>query len=74
MDELKEEGVKFVTILDPCISTGAGDDYRPYTLGNEMDVWVKEADGVTPALGRVWPEDPTYFGDFSNPDGQVGRV
>ncbi len=38
-----------------------------------MDVWLKEVDGVTPALGRVWPEDPTYFGDFSNPDAQVGR-
>ncbi len=37
-----------------------------------MDVWLKEVDGVTPALGRVWPEDPTYFGDFSNPDAQVG--
>ena len=39
-----------------------------------MDVWLKEVDGVTPALGRVWPEDPTYFGDFSNPDAQVGRA
>ncbi len=36
MDELKDEGVKFVTILDPCISTGAGDEYRPYALGNEV--------------------------------------
>ncbi len=39
-----------------------------------MDVWVKESDGVTPALGRVWPADPTYFGDFSNPDAQVSHT
>ncbi len=36
VDEIKEEGIKFVTILDPCISTGQGDDYRPYALGNEV--------------------------------------
>lgn len=35
--DLKSEGVRFVTILDPFISTGAGPDYRPYQLGR---TWV----------------------------------
>ncbi|CAG7733772.1 unnamed protein product [Allacma fusca] len=63
--ELKAKGVKFVTILDPCISIGepAG-SYRPYELGNQMDVWMKRIDG-TPVLGKVWPEDPVHFPDYS---------
>ncbi|CAL8132402.1 unnamed protein product [Orchesella dallaii] len=63
--ELKGKGIKFVTILDPCISSGEDpEEYRPLKLGDEMDVWVKKADG-TPALGKVWPEHPCYFPDYS---------
>ena len=52
---------------DPCISTGeAPGSYRPFELGNEMDVWVKRADGSN-AVGEVWPDDPVYFPDYSNP-------
>ena len=40
--QLKEEGVRFVTILDPCISTGEPNNtYRPFDLGQELDVWVQ---------------------------------
>ena len=40
--QLKGEGVRFVTILDPCISTGEPNNtYRPFDLGQELDVWVK---------------------------------
>ncbi|ODM92559.1 Maltase-glucoamylase, intestinal, partial [Orchesella cincta] len=63
--ELKRNGIKFVTILDPCISSGEDpEEYRPLKLGDEMDVWVKKADG-SPALGKVWPEYPCYFPDYS---------
>ena len=58
-----------MTILDPCISTGES-DYRPYDLGNAMDVWVKKQDG-TPVVGRVWPNDPIHFADFSKPEAMV---
>ena len=34
-DVLKPSGIKFVTILDPCISTGEGDSYEPYRRGND---------------------------------------
>lgn len=64
--ELKAKGIKFVSIQDPFISSGEKpEEYRPLKLGQEMDVWIKQADGVTPVLGRVWPEDPVYFPDYS---------
>jgi alpha-glucosidase len=66
--ELKTKGIKFMTILDPCISIGepAG-SYRPFDYGEELGgVWVKRADGSN-AVGRVWPDDPVYFPDYSMP-------
>nr|XP_031359537.1 lysosomal alpha-glucosidase [Lonchura striata domestica] len=41
--------------------------YRPYDLGQEMGVWVNNSDGVTPALGRIWPPGYSVFPDFTNP-------
>ena len=67
VDQLKEEGVRFVTIQDPCISTGEPNcTYRPFDLGEELDVWVKKASGG-PVKGQVWPSDPVYFPDYTNP-------
>jgi alpha-glucosidase len=66
VEEIKAEGVKFITILDPCISIGEPrGSYRPFDLGEEMKVWVTKKDGVTPVTGLVWPEDPVYFPDYS---------
>jgi hypothetical protein len=38
-----------------------------------MDVWVKRADG-TPATGRVWPDGPVYFPDYSNPSTRYNHM
>ncbi|ODM93071.1 Maltase-glucoamylase, intestinal [Orchesella cincta] len=63
--EIKTKGIKFMTILDPCISIGEDpEEYRPLKLGNEMDVWVKNVEGVA-VVGRVWPQDPVHFPDYS---------
>ena len=67
--ELQSKGMHFVTILDPCISTGES-DYRPYELGNDLDVWVKRPDGSN-FVGRVWPDDPIHFADYSKPETKV---
>ncbi|OWK49428.1 Sucrase-isomaltase, intestinal [Lonchura striata] len=32
-----------------------------------MGVWVNNSDGVTPALGRIWPPGYSVFPDFTNP-------
>ena len=74
VDLLKAEGVKFVTILDPCISTGEPNcTYRPFDLGQELDVWVKKPNG-DPVTGQVWPLDPVYFPDYTNPRTKAGTV
>ena len=54
-----------MTIQDPCVSTGEPNcTYPPFDLGQEYDVWVKNADG-SPLVGRVWPDDPVFFPDFT---------
>jgi len=64
---LRDDGIKFVTILDPCISTGEPNcTYRPFDLGQELDVWIKKPDGGA-LTGQVWPQDPVYFPDYTNP-------
>ncbi|NXD10802.1 SUIS protein, partial [Nothocercus nigrocapillus] len=41
--------------------------YRPYDLGEEMGVWVNNSDGVTPAVGKAWPDGDSVFPDYTNP-------
>eukprot|EP00088_Acartia_fossae_P064412 TRINITY_DN7924_c0_g1_i12.p1 TRINITY_DN7924_c0_g1~~TRINITY_DN7924_c0_g1_i12.p1 ORF type:complete len:879 (-),score=174.43 TRINITY_DN7924_c0_g1_i12:112-2748(-) len=64
VDEVHQADMKFVPILDPCISAGepAG-TYPPYDEGDKMDIWVKNASG-DPLLAKVWPEDYCHFPDF----------
>ena len=41
-------------LQDPCISIGEPPGtYGPYERGMAADVWVKEDDGVTNAVGKV---------------------
>ena len=59
--------MKFVPILDPAISSGEpSGSYPAFDDGVELDIWVKDPAGA-PLVGQVWPDDPTYFPDFSNP-------
>jgi alpha-glucosidase (family GH31 glycosyl hydrolase) len=67
--QLRREGTRFITILDPCIPyTKHG--YAPYeqTRGKNH-FWVRTRDG-RPAEGKVWPPGPIYFVDFSNKEAQ----
>ena len=59
--------LRFVTILDPGLSTGepAG-SYPPFESGEELGVWVQGADG-SPVQGDVWPEAPVYYVDYTSP-------
>ena len=52
VNTLKANGTRFIIILDPAIANGIP-NYRPFDLGQQMDVWVKYADGQTPVEGRV---------------------
>eukprot|EP00094_Tigriopus_californicus_P007397 TCALIF_07120-PA protein Name:"Similar to MGAM Maltase-glucoamylase, intestinal (Homo sapiens)" AED:0.12 eAED:0.12 QI:64/0.83/0.61/1/0.83/0.76/13/81/845 len=61
--DIMERSLDFTVSQDSIGET----NYRPFDLGNEMDVWVKKSNGQ-PAVGRVWPEDATYFADYSSPN------
>ncbi|CAH1264817.1 MGAM [Branchiostoma lanceolatum] len=64
--QLRNEGLHFVSILDPCITTERS-NYRPYDLGQQMGIWINESDGRTPALGKVWPPGASVFPDYTSP-------
>ncbi|XP_077982533.1 sucrase-isomaltase, intestinal-like [Glandiceps talaboti] len=68
VDQLKEEGTNYIIILDPCIMMEPPGSYPAYDLGNEMDVWVKAADGTTPVVGKVWPPEEVVFPDYTHPN------
>lgn len=51
---IKNDGLRYIIILDPAI--GANDtDYRPYDLGNELNVFIKDGDSGKNLFGKVWP-------------------
>ena len=67
VDNIHKHGRKFVTILDPGIDSVNKDSdgtYLPFNLGQQMDVWVKEKDNITPVTAKVWPYGPVHFPDF----------
>ncbi|ELU16680.1 hypothetical protein CAPTEDRAFT_122965, partial [Capitella teleta] len=67
VDQLKEEGTRFVIILDPAIANyDTPGVYPPLDNGNAMDIWVKDSNGQ-PIQGEVWPGE-VFFPDYTNPD------
>lgn len=64
LEELKEQGVKAVTIIDPGIK--ADHNYFVAQEGIEGDHFVKYPDGEL-YKGEVWPKW-SYFPDFTNPE------
>jgi alpha-glucosidase (family GH31 glycosyl hydrolase) len=63
VDWLHDNGMKFITILDPAIDSEEK-DYPPYIEGQEADIWIKWPEhqnlqfnetGDRKMLGRVWP-------------------
>ncbi|KAL1935041.1 hypothetical protein VTP01DRAFT_4181 [Rhizomucor pusillus] len=61
---LHSNGQKFVTMVDPALSTNTS--YKPYEIGHEMDVFLKNNDG-TEFVGQVWP-GYTVFPDWWHPN------
>lgn len=65
VDKLHAQKMHYVLLLDPGVSQE--DNYRPYSLGQEMDIWVKNASNKA-LVGKVWNDSGrTVFPDFSNP-------
>ena len=64
VDWLHENGMKFITILDPAIDSEAK-NYDAYTRGQDRDIWIKWPErrnvqfsetGNRNMLGYVWPD------------------
>ncbi len=62
-EDLRREGVRLVTIVDPGIKVDPG--YRLHDEGLAKDVFVRYPDGQLYA-GEVWP-GRCYFPDFTDP-------
>ena len=70
VSKVHDAGMKFVPILDPAVSSGEpSGSYPAFDEGQELDVWVKNSSGH-PLVGQVWPDDPTYFPDWSKAETQ----
>lgn len=64
ISDLKENGIKAVTIIDPGVKVEAG--YNMYEEGMANDYFAKTPEGET-YVNAVWPGD-SVFPDFGNPD------
>lgn len=52
IDGLKAKNMSWVPIVDPAIMVDIGVGYRPYDVGLEMDIFIKDRVGV-PYYGKV---------------------
>ncbi|ELT99254.1 hypothetical protein CAPTEDRAFT_104310 [Capitella teleta] len=84
VDNLKQEGTRYIIILDPAIwNAGEPGEYPPYERGTDMDVWIKKMTATTKKELQaiylhqsryidddVWP-GPVVFPDYTNPDTEI---
>ncbi|XP_052541641.1 sucrase-isomaltase, intestinal [Tympanuchus pallidicinctus] len=65
--KIKEEGMRFIIILDPTIS-GNETDYPPFSRGVDNDVFMKWPNSNDIIYSRVWPFLPNVEVDESLPE------
>eukprot|EP00095_Tigriopus_kingsejongensis_P002729 maker-scaffold226_size249562-snap-gene-1.14 protein:Tk02729 transcript:maker-scaffold226_size249562-snap-gene-1.14-mRNA-1 annotation:"maltase- intestinal-like" len=65
IEEIHAQGRRFVAILDPGVPMGES-DYLPFAEGSDLGVWVTEAQSGLPIQGKVWPDNPVHFPDFTS--------
>ncbi|XP_053512591.1 maltase-glucoamylase isoform X2 [Artibeus jamaicensis] len=64
MERMKQNGMRFILILDPAIS-GNETQYLPFSRGQESDVFIKWPDSSDIVWGKVWPDLPNVEVDTS---------
>ncbi|NXN60657.1 MGA protein, partial [Rynchops niger] len=57
INKIREEGMRFILILDPAIS-GNETDYPAFTRGLEKDVFIKWPNSEDIIYAKVWPDLP----------------
>jgi alpha-glucosidase len=66
IQDLKQQGLRLVTITDLHIAAAPGQGYSPYDSGIAGDHFLKRPDGSL-YVGQVWP-GPSVFPDFTRPE------
>nr|XP_025710613.1 putative maltase-glucoamylase-like protein FLJ16351 [Callorhinus ursinus] len=64
IEQMKNGGMRFILILDPAIS-GNETQYRPFTRGQDNNVFIKWPNSNDIVWGKVWPELPNVNVDTS---------
>lgn len=68
VDQMHNENIHFVPILDPAVSgSEVPGSYRPYDLGNELDIFIKSPNTGKTFIGKVWNPVTSVFPDFTHP-------
>ncbi len=65
IQELKDQGFKTVTIIDPGVKVEPESDYKVFEQGLEQDYFIRDGDGQL-LHGYVWP-GRSVFPDFLRP-------
>lgn len=66
--DLHSDHQRYVVIVDPGVRVQSG--YEVYDTGMERNVFIMNANGTEPALGKVWP-GPVVFVDFMASDAHL---
>lgn len=66
LSDLKQQGFKVVTIVDPGVKYEPEADYQVFDEGLEKDYFIRQSNGQL-FHGYVWP-DKAVFPDFMNPE------
>nr|XP_034988351.1 sucrase-isomaltase, intestinal [Zootoca vivipara]XP_034988352.1 sucrase-isomaltase, intestinal [Zootoca vivipara] len=67
VDRMKQDGMRFIIILDPAISGNETKPYPPFTRGVEDDVFIKWPNSSDIVWGKVWPDYPGVVVNTSIP-------
>uniref|UniRef100_A0A8C5HXG7 alpha-glucosidase n=1 Tax=Gouania willdenowi TaxID=441366 RepID=A0A8C5HXG7_GOUWI len=67
VDSMREEGMRFIFILDPAISGNETRSYPAFDRGIEADVFIKWPKNLSDDIvwGKVWPDFPNVTVDES---------
>ncbi|XP_053315016.1 sucrase-isomaltase, intestinal [Spea bombifrons] len=74
VDKIRQDGMKFIIMLDPAIAGNETQTYHAFDRGVQKDVFIKWPDRSDIVWGKVWPDLPNVTVDNSlDWDTQVAR-
>lgn len=69
IEELHYLGMHYIPLIDAGVSgSEINGTYRPYDIGVQQDIFVKDATSNKPFVGKVWNPVSTVWPDFTHPN------